>query len=213
MIDGYTLNGTTPGPMIRAEQGQMIEVRLVNESVAGGITLHWHGYDVPAGDDGVAGVTQDAVPVGGSFVYRFRAEDAGTYWYHSHQVADAQVQGGLFGALVVTPRGGLGDVTDILALTHTYQGRRTVNGLEGGVATPAAPLAGPRAGGQHRQRAVPGLGRRCAVPSRGDRRHRRRGAHADHRCARPHRGRPGRPGDRPARRRVGVRVELGAAPP
>lgn len=139
VIDGYTLNGTTPGPMIRAEQGQMIEVRLVNESVAGGITLHWHGYDVPAGDDGVAGVTQDAVPVGGSFVYRFRAEDAGTYWYHSHQVADAQVQGGLFGALVVTPRGGLGDVTDILALTHTYQGRRTVNGLEGGVATPAAP--------------------------------------------------------------------------
>jgi FtsP/CotA-like multicopper oxidase with cupredoxin domain len=79
------------------------------------------------------------VPVGGSFVYRFRADQAGTYWYHSHQVADAQVQGGLFGALVVTPRGGLGATTDVLALTHTYQGRRTVNGLEGDVAVPGAP--------------------------------------------------------------------------
>ena len=36
---------------------------------------------------GSPGVTQDAVPVGGKFVYRFKAEQAGTYWYHSHQVS------------------------------------------------------------------------------------------------------------------------------
>ena len=67
------------------------------------MTLHWHGVDVPNAEDGVAGVTQDAVPVGGAHVYRFVAEDAGTYWYHSHQVSHEQVRGGLFGTLVVDP--------------------------------------------------------------------------------------------------------------
>jgi FtsP/CotA-like multicopper oxidase with cupredoxin domain len=139
VIDGFTLNGTTPGPEIRAVQGQMVQVRLVNEDVADGVTLHWHGVDVPAGDDGVAGVTQDAVPVGGSFVYRFRVRQAGTFWYHSHQVADPQVQGGLLGALVVTPREGLGATGDVTALTHVYQGRRTVDGRDGDVPAPGAP--------------------------------------------------------------------------
>lgn len=128
-VDGYTVNGTSPGPVLRARQGQLVEVTLVNESVAGGTTLHWHGVDVPNASDGVAGVTQDAVPVGGSHVYRFVAEDAGTYWYHSHQVSHEQVEGGLLGALVVEPaRGSAASVTDVVALLHVYAGQHTVNG-------------------------------------------------------------------------------------
>ena len=102
-VEGYTLNGTSPGPTIRARQGDLVEVTLVNESVDDGATLHWHGVDVPNAADGVAGVTQDAVPVGGRFVSRFVAADAGTYWYHSHQMSHEQVERGLFGALVVAP--------------------------------------------------------------------------------------------------------------
>ena len=83
--------------MIRAVEGQLIEVHLRNESVAAGITLHWHGVDVPNADDGVAGVTQDAVMIGQSFTYRFVADHAGTYWYHSHQTSNEQVSGGLLG--------------------------------------------------------------------------------------------------------------------
>src|SRR5688572_19771397 len=102
-VEGYTLNGTSPGPTIRARQDDVVEVTLVNESVADGATLHWHGVDVPNAADGVAGVTQDAVPVGGRFVSRFVAADAGTYWYHSHQMSHEQVERGLLGALVVAP--------------------------------------------------------------------------------------------------------------
>ncbi len=137
-VAGYTLNGTSPGPVIRAELGQLVEVRLVNESVPAGVTLHWHGLDVPNAADGVAGVTQDAVPVGGSFTYRFRAEQAGTFWYHSHQVSHVQVQRGLLGAVVVTPPGGVG-ATDALALVHLYGGTRTVNGRSGETRVTAAP--------------------------------------------------------------------------
>ncbi|MFC7109605.1 multicopper oxidase domain-containing protein [Nonomuraea rubra] len=96
-FDGYTLNGTSPGPAIRAVKGQLVQVRLINESVPGGVTLHWHGVDVPNAADGVAGVTQDAVGVGGEFTYRFVADQAGTFWYHSHQMSHEQVRGGCSG--------------------------------------------------------------------------------------------------------------------
>ncbi len=129
-VEGYTLNGTSPGPTIRARQGDLVEVTLVNESVADGATLHWHGVDVPNAADGVAGVTQDAVPVGGRFVYRFVAQDAGTYWYHSHQMSHEQVERGLLGAVVVAPAMPPADAAavDEVALLHVYAGQHTLNG-------------------------------------------------------------------------------------
>ncbi len=63
-IEGYTLNGKTPGPTITATEGQLVEVNLRNASVEDGVSLHWHGIDVPNAEDGVAGVTQDAVDPG-----------------------------------------------------------------------------------------------------------------------------------------------------
>ena len=36
----------------------------MNDDVEDGVTVHWHGVDVPNAEDGVAGVTQDAVPAG-----------------------------------------------------------------------------------------------------------------------------------------------------
>ncbi|HYI59280.1 MAG TPA: multicopper oxidase family protein [Microlunatus sp.] len=136
-LDGFTLNGATPGPELRAELGQLVEVHLRNDSIAAGVTLHWHGLDVPNAMDGVAGVTQDAVPVGGGFVYRFVADRVGSYWYHAHQVSNPQVAGGLFGSLVVTPRSGIPDL-DLTALAHTYAGVRTINGAAGDLRVTAA---------------------------------------------------------------------------
>jgi FtsP/CotA-like multicopper oxidase with cupredoxin domain len=136
-IEGYTLNGTSPGPEIRAHQGDLVEVTLSNVDVPDGVTLHWHGVDVPNAEDGVAGVTQDAVAPGEEHVYRFVAEDAGTYWYHSHQVSHAQVRGGLFGTFVVLPAEGA-DEQDVVAPVHTYSGRRTVAGSTGVTSVDAA---------------------------------------------------------------------------
>jgi len=105
-IDGFVLNGKTPGPDIVVKQGELVEVRLHNDNVTDGVALHWHGIDVPNAEDGVAGVTQNAVLPGKSHTYRFVAKQAGTYWYHSHQVSHEQVAGGLFGSLVVLPKTG-----------------------------------------------------------------------------------------------------------
>jgi len=132
VIDGYSINGTSPGPTIEAAPGQLLEVHVKNENVAGGISLHWHGVDLPNAEDGIAGVTQDAILPGQTYTYRFVAQE-GTYWYHSHQVSHEQVIGGLFGALVVDPRFGSlrYQGSDFTAIAHTYAGTRTLNGREG----------------------------------------------------------------------------------
>ncbi len=138
-IDGFTLNDGTPGPTITATEGEVVEVNLTNESVEDGVSLHWHGLDVPNAEDGVAGVTQDAVDVGGKHTYRFVAEQVGSYWYHSHQVSHEQVIGGLFGSLVVLPRDGIEQDHDVVATSHTYGGVRTLNGEEDQTQVPAQP--------------------------------------------------------------------------
>lgn len=102
--DRWTYDGTVPGPELRVTEGRLVEVTLVNRDVPAGVTLHWHGLHVRNAEDGVAGVTQDAVRPGGRHVYRFRPDQAGTFWYHSHQQSSEGVSRGLAGALVVLPR-------------------------------------------------------------------------------------------------------------
>ena len=136
-VAGFTLNGTSPGPTIEATEGDLVEVRLRNASVSAGVALHWHGLDVPNAMDGVAGVTQDAVPAGEVFTYRFVAEQKGTYWYHSHQVSHEQVVGGLFGAIVIAPAKPDRGVRDVLIASHAYAGIKTLNGQPGDLRIPA----------------------------------------------------------------------------
>jgi FtsP/CotA-like multicopper oxidase with cupredoxin domain len=103
-IAAWTFNGRLPGPPLTAAQGDLVEVTLRNADIERGVTLHWHGYDVPSGEDGAPGLTQDAVAPGRQFVYRFRAAQTGTYWYHTHEASSVGVRMGLYGSLVVTPR-------------------------------------------------------------------------------------------------------------
>ena len=122
-----------PARRSRAVEGQLVEVRLVNESVPAGVVLHWHGVDVPGAMDGTAGVTQDAVPPGGEFVYRFRADHAGHVLVplppgHPRAGASAGCSA-RWSSRPRTPAAGV----DAVALVHLYDGRRTINGRAGDV--------------------------------------------------------------------------------
>jgi FtsP/CotA-like multicopper oxidase with cupredoxin domain len=131
-IDALAFNGRVPGPELRLRQGALVEVTLVNRDVEDGVSVHWHGLDVPNAVDGVSGVTQDAVMPGRRHVYRFRAEQAGTYWYHSHQHSSTQVRRGLYGAIVVLPRRRPARRTlDLTAVSHTFPGARTLGASDG----------------------------------------------------------------------------------
>jgi FtsP/CotA-like multicopper oxidase with cupredoxin domain len=100
--DGWTYNGTVPGPELRATVGDRLRITLINHLPAS-TSIHWHGLRLPNAEDGVAGLTQQAVPPGGTYTYEFVVKDPGTYWYHSHQDTESQVPRGLYGALVVEP--------------------------------------------------------------------------------------------------------------
>jgi FtsP/CotA-like multicopper oxidase with cupredoxin domain len=98
-------NGAVPGPVIRATEGDTLEIVLVNRS--GQVTsLHPHGMHLPYEMDGVPGITQPAVEPGETFVYRFVASHAGTYMYHPHAAGtDAhQIDRGAYGFIVIDPQ-------------------------------------------------------------------------------------------------------------
>ncbi|GAA3774758.1 hypothetical protein GCM10022225_73150 [Plantactinospora mayteni] len=137
-IHAWTYNGQVPGPPITATEGDLIEVTLRNTDIDDGVTVHWHGYDVACGEDGVPGVTQDVVAPGEEFVYRFRAEQVGTYWYHTHQASHRAVRRGLYGTLVVTPRGEQIDEAgasveqvDLTLPVHTFDGTVVIADQDG----------------------------------------------------------------------------------
>jgi FtsP/CotA-like multicopper oxidase with cupredoxin domain len=130
-VEALTFNGRSPGPELRVRHGDVVQVTLVNEDVPQGVTIHWHGVDVPNAEDGVAGVTQDAVLPGERHVYRFRAEQHGTFWYHTHQVSSTEVRRGLFGALVIEPARGSRHAFDRTVIAHTFDGIPTLDANDG----------------------------------------------------------------------------------
>ncbi|MEJ9212816.1 multicopper oxidase family protein [Bacillus smithii] len=99
----YTYNGSVPGPQIRVKQGDHVIIHFKNE-LPEPTSIHWHGYPVPNSQDGVPGVTMDAVKPGETYTYEFTATIPGTYWYHSHQESAKQVDKGLYGTLIVEPK-------------------------------------------------------------------------------------------------------------
>ncbi|MEL6318208.1 MAG: multicopper oxidase domain-containing protein, partial [Pseudomonadota bacterium] len=96
----WLYNGTAPGPVLRARQGDVLTVAFENR-LPEPSTVHWHGLRVPVGMDGAPGLSQPPVAPGESFTYVLPLEDAGTFWYHPHVNSSEQVGRGLHGVLVV----------------------------------------------------------------------------------------------------------------
>ena len=97
------INGQFPGPLIEANWGDTIQVKVHNEIAdpEEGTALHWHGilHRATPWYDGVPSVGQCPIPPGKSLTYQFKADLYGTTWYHSHY--SAQYAGGLLGPLII----------------------------------------------------------------------------------------------------------------
>jgi FtsP/CotA-like multicopper oxidase with cupredoxin domain len=97
-IVGY--DGAVPGPALRLKRGEELRVRVVNE-LPEPTAVHWHGLRLPNAVGGMAHLAQPPIAPGGSFDYRFRPPDAGTFWYHPSPQSPQQRGRGLHGLLVV----------------------------------------------------------------------------------------------------------------
>jgi CopA family copper-resistance protein len=98
-----TVNGRLPAPLLRWREGDAVTLRVSNRLSAPS-SLHWHGIILPADMDGVPGLSFGGIEPGETYVYRFKVNQAGTYWYHSH--SRFQEQTGLYGPIVIEPRRG-----------------------------------------------------------------------------------------------------------
>lgn len=96
----WAFDGTVPGAGVRVTQGTRLRRRFVN-ALPQDSTIHWHGIRIDNTMDGVPGLTQDAVPQGGTFQYDFEVADAGTFWYHPHSNSFEQLSRGLSAPLIV----------------------------------------------------------------------------------------------------------------
>ena len=97
------VNGQLPAPLLRWREGDTVTLRVSNRLPVRS-SIHWHGMIVPADMDGVPGLSFPGIAPGETFVYRFAINQHGTYWYHSH--SRFQEQTGLYGPIVIEPRGG-----------------------------------------------------------------------------------------------------------
>jgi manganese oxidase len=104
-IETWGYNGGTPGPLIEVNQGDRCRFYVTNK-LPEPTTVHWHGVIVPSGMDGVAGLSQPAIPVGKTFRYEFPFLKAGTFLYHPHFDEMTQIAFGMVGMIVVHPKGG-----------------------------------------------------------------------------------------------------------
>jgi CopA family copper-resistance protein len=98
---GTAVNGQVPAPLLRWRQGDTVTVRVTNR-LSVPTSIHWHGLIVPADMDGVPGLSFSGIGAGETFTYRFKVNQSGTYWYHSHSRFQEQI--GLYGPIIVERR-------------------------------------------------------------------------------------------------------------
>jgi manganese oxidase len=115
-------NAQFPAPLIYAQVGDVVTINLKNLGVKNDgapndpHSIHLHGLDVDAANDGVPETSVGAIPAnlpgtpgaGNVVVYMFAATRPGSYMYHCHQEADIHVQMGMYGALIIYERGSEG---------------------------------------------------------------------------------------------------------
>lgn len=98
---GTAINGQIGGPILVWQEGETVTIHVTNH-MKKSTSIHWHGIVLPNAMDGVPGLTYDGIAPGETFTYRFKVQQYGTFWYHSH--TEFQEQSGLYGAIVIKPK-------------------------------------------------------------------------------------------------------------
>jgi FtsP/CotA-like multicopper oxidase with cupredoxin domain len=123
VFDGWTYNGTIPGPTIRVTEGDLVRIRVINSND----NSHPHSLHLQsihyAKYDGVSmgGYPGGAISPGRSFTYEFVAQPYGVYPYHCHvdPVAD-HINRGLYGAMIIDPKEPRPQMTEMAMTLNGY---------------------------------------------------------------------------------------------
>jgi nitrite reductase (NO-forming) len=113
VVHAWTFGGTVPGPTIRVHLGDTVKVHLTNQGQMS------HSIDFHASQTAMNHQMVEIKP-GATFTYTFTADYAGVWMYHCgtaptlHHIAN-----GMFGMVIVEPKGGLPKVDDEFAFVQS----------------------------------------------------------------------------------------------
>lgn len=99
--DMLLVDDLNPGPEIRANVGDTIHIKWINESPSEGVTIHYHGLlmsNQPYAD-GTGAISTCVVGPMQTFYHTFVADNAGTHYWHGHTSLDRM--DGLQGAIII----------------------------------------------------------------------------------------------------------------
>jgi len=113
-VEAWTYNGTVPAPIMRATEGDLLRIRLVNRT-GNPHNLHLHGSHRPEHDG------WEPVPPGGETTYEIEAGPVGLHPYHCHTAPLAEhISRGLYGMMIVDPPGGRAQSTEVALLLSGF---------------------------------------------------------------------------------------------
>jgi nitrite reductase (NO-forming) len=113
VVHAWTFGGTVPGPTIRVHLGDTVNVHLTNK---GEMT---HSIDFHASQTAMNDQMIEIAP-GESFTYTFSADYAGVWMYHCGTApALHHIANGMYGMVIVEPKGGLPAVDQEVALVQS----------------------------------------------------------------------------------------------
>lgn len=102
-VSALTYNNRTPGPDIRVQEGDRVQVTVQNQMKIS-TSLYFHGMILPQSVNGLPRKGGGLVGPGESYTFEFIASNPGTYWYHPQVTHAEQLSRGLCGVMVVEPR-------------------------------------------------------------------------------------------------------------
>jgi nitrite reductase (NO-forming) len=113
VVHAWTFGGTVPGPTIRVHLGDTVRVHLTNEGTMS------HSIDFHASQTAMNHQMVEIKP-GATFTYTFTADYAGVWMYHCGTApALHHIANGMFGMVIVEPKGGLPKVDDEFAFVQS----------------------------------------------------------------------------------------------
>jgi hypothetical protein len=99
----WAYNGHVNSTVIEAVEGERVRLYVTNRLPVG-TSIHWHGFYLPNGMDGVGGLTQPYIKPGETARYEWTLRQYGTFMFHAHHDEMTQMGMGLIGMFVVHPR-------------------------------------------------------------------------------------------------------------
>src|SRR5574342_88021 len=123
MFEGWTFNGTIPGPTMRVTEGDLVRIRLINTNDnAHGHSLYTQSIHYAKNNIlSMTGYPGGTISPGRSFTYEFTAGPYGVYPYYCHEEPTADhINRGLYGIMIIDPKDPRPQMTEMAMLLNGY---------------------------------------------------------------------------------------------